>query len=649
MVFIGMATIIVLIAILTSIYGRQSIRLFESSTRIRLVNAANAGVLVATAEELDQIQTMEDMDTALARDMKQRMIRFAETNDVLYIYYVRPGKGGMNYYIMDNDTDPDTSVNPEMEFSDDSASTQAFNGITASTQFGEYSDDVNILDVAAIANPDDTAYYLSGYAPIYDANGKLYCIVGVDILSETLINQNNAMMRLMLFQIVSAIFVLITGIVSTRIYRKRVAESMSASNSKSAFLSNMSHEMRTPMNTVIGMTQLALQNTIIEKKNEYLGKILTASDHLLGVINDVLDMSKIDADKMVLAHIPFSLKEVINRVKVVVSQAVDNKNQHFSISIDEAIPDWLIGDDQRFTQVITNIVSNAIKFTPEGGDISLHAKLGSQIESKLSNVEKSAFSNVERNTLSSAERIVLSKEGKNAKKQLCDGNKNENICRIHIDITDTGIGISPEQQKNLFQAFEQADKNISRKFGGTGLGLALSKRIVELMGGHIRLQSKLGHGSTFSFDCQFEISNTVPLSMRTDEKADNEPLDFTGHVILLAEDIEVNREIVLEVLMPTGITVLEAQNGEMAVSMFENNNIELILMDIQMPGIDGYEATRRIRTMSYKNSKTVPIIAMTANVFKEDIDLCIAAGMNEHLGKPIDFSQLLGVLKKYLK
>jgi CheY-like chemotaxis protein len=380
---------------------------------------------------------------------------------------------------------------------------------------------------------------------------------------------------------------------------------------------------------------------------------------------------------MVLAHIPFSLKEVINRVNVVVSQAVDNKNQHFSISIDEDIPDWLIGDDQRFTQVITNIVSNAIKFTPEGGDISLHAKLSKQFESKLSNIEstssnveksaasnaeksavsnakKSAVSNAKGNTLSNTERNVLSIDEKNstalnAKKQLRNGNKNENICCIQIEITDTGIGISPEQQKNLFQAFEQADKNISRKFGGTGLGLALSKRIVELMGGHIRLQSRLGHGSTFSFDCQFEISNTDPLPMRTYEKAENDPLDLTGHVILLAEDIEVNREIVLEVLMPTGITVLEAENGEMAVSMFEKNNIELILMDIQMPGIDGYEATRRIRTMSYKNSKTIPIIAMTANVFKEDIDLCIAAGMNEHLGKPIDFSQLLGVLKKYLK
>jgi CheY-like chemotaxis protein len=420
---------------------------------------------------------------------------------------------------------------------------------------------------------------------------------------------------------------------------------------------------------------------------------------------------------MVLAHIPFSLKEVINRVNVVVSQAVDNKNQHFSISIDEAIPDWLIGDDQRFTQVITNIVSNAIKFTPEGGDISLHAKLCKQFESKLSNIEsvpsnierntlsnteRTALSNAERNTISNAERNTISNAERNAlsnaernalsnaernalsnaernalsnternalsnaernalsnternttalntKKQLRNGNKNENICCIQIEITDTGIGISPEQQKNLFQAFEQADKNISRKFGGTGLGLALSKRIVELMGGHIRLQSRIGHGSTFSFDCQFEISNTDPLPMRIDEKAENESLDFTGHVILLAEDIEVNREIVLEVLMPTGITLLEAENGETAVSMFENNNVELILMDIQMPGIDGYEATRRIRTMSYKNSKTVPIIAMTANVFKEDIDLCIAAGMNEHLGKPIDFSQLLGVLKKYLK
>jgi CheY-like chemotaxis protein len=361
--------------------------------------------------------------------------------------------------------------------------------------------------------------------------------------------------------------------------------------------------MRTPMNTVIGMTQLALLNPDIEKKDEYLGKIRTASDHLLGVINDVLDMSKIDANKMTLAQVEFNVKEILDRVKIVVSQAIFERKQNFTMTIDETIPEWLIGDDQRFTQVLTNIVSNAIKFTPDGGSISLRATLD-----QITN----------------------------------------DTCRLQIDVTDTGIGISKDQQKNLFQAFEQADKDISRKYGGTGLGLALSKRIIEMMGGQIRVQSALGQGSTFTFDCQFELLKTQPTLHGAELNKDEKTLDWTGHVILLAEDIEINREIVREVLLPTHVTILEAENGEMAIALFEKNNIDLILMDIQMPVMDGYEATKYIRQLPSANAQTVPIIAMTANVFKEDIDQCIAAGMNEHLGKPIDFTQLFNILTKYL-
>jgi signal transduction histidine kinase len=599
-----MATFIVVIAILTAVYGRESMQLYERTTRMRLINAANAAIMVASAEELSQIQTSEDLDTVLAKEMKQRMVSFAIENDVLFIYYVRLGQDGIPYYIIDNDLDPEKTVTPEMEFSFDSAATQAFMGITASTQFGEFTNIEELLDIGAIVNPEQTEFYLSGYAPIYDESGELYCIVGVDIMSDTLIIQNKSMMRLMILQIVSAVFVLIAGIVSTRMYRKRVAESNSANKAKSTFLSNMSHEMRTPMNTVIGMTQLALKSTDTQKKEDYLNKILTASDHLLGVINDVLDMSKIDADKMVLSHVTFRIKEIINRIRIVVSQAVEHKNLQFHIEIDDAIPVWITGDDQRFTQVITNIVSNAIKFTPEGGDISLFVRLS---------------------------------------------DKSDHYCRIHVEVTDTGIGISPEQQKNLFKAFEQADKDIARKFGGTGLGLALSKRIIELMGGQVHLKSEPGVGSTFTFDCLFEIPAAPPQPEPAMEEKEEDVPDYSGHVILLAEDIEINREIVREVLMPTGIILLEAENGEEVLSVFEKNPVELIFMDIQMPGMDGYEATRLIRQMADPHGKTVPIIAMTANVFKEDIDLCIEAGMNEHLGKPIVFSQMFSVLNKYLK
>jgi signal transduction histidine kinase len=603
LIFIGMASAIVLIALLTAYYGGQSMKLMEDSARMRLINAANAASSLVAAEDLEKIQTSEDLKTPFALDLKQRLITFAQENEVLFVYFVRPGANGQNYYIIDNDTDPEATVHPELEFIDDSASVQAFQGVTATTQFGEFDNASYLVDLKIVVNLDDTEFFLSSYAPIFDEHGEVYAIVGVDILSETLINHNDSMMRVILFQIISTIIVLITGLISTQMYRKRVAESLAASEAKSSFLSNMSHEIRTPMNAIMGMTQLALQTTNNERRNEYLGEIRMASNHLLGIINDVLDMSKIDANKMKLSSVNFSLQEAIHRAEVIVSQAVREKEQHLSIRIEKSIPNYLSGDDQRFVQVITNILSNATKFTPKDGDIT----------------------------------VVVTLE-----------DKTESTCRIHVDVTDTGIGISEEQQKNLFQAFEQADMDTSRKFGGTGLGLVLSKRIVEMMGGKIWLRSTPGVGSTFSFTCQFDIATTPPVPQKRVEKEEQSIPDFSGRVVLLAEDIGINREIVKAVLMPTGVKLLEAKNGDEAISIFQEKEIDLILMDIQMPGIDGYEATRRIRALDSEKAKTVPIIAMTANVFKEDIDRCLDAGMNEHLGKPIDFTEMLSTLKKHL-
>jgi signal transduction histidine kinase len=480
---------------------------------------------------------------------------------------------------------------------------QAFGGVTAATEYGEFDNAGYLVDLKIVVDLDDTEYFLSSYAPIYDENGEIYAIVGVDILSETLINHNDSMMRVIISQIISTLIVLVTGLVSTQMYRKRVAESLAAGEAKSSFLSNMSHEIRTPMNAIMGMTQLALQTTNNERRNEYLGEIRMASTHLLGIINDILDMSKIEANKMTLSCINFRLTEAIHRAEVIVSQTVREKEQQLTIHIDEAIPTYLYGDDQRFIQVVTNILSNAVKFTPQGGSITVNATLEEETES---------------------------------------------ACRIHVDVTDTGIGIAEDQQKKLFRAFEQADNDTSRKFGGTGLGLVLCKRIVEMMGGEIWLRSKPGEGSTFSFTCQFDAATALPtLQDNAEEEEDSIP-DFTGHMILLAEDIGINRDIVRAVLMPTNVSLLEAANGDEAVSIFEENEVDLILMDIQMPGTDGYEATRRIRALNSESAKTVPIIAMTANVFREDIDRCLEAGMNAHLGKPIDFTEMLATLKKYL-
>ncbi|MDR3354686.1 MAG: response regulator, partial [Synergistaceae bacterium] len=510
-----------------------------------------------------------------------------------------------------------------------------------------------------------------------------------------------------------------------------------ASRAKSDFLSNMSHEMRTPMNAIIGMTSIGKSAADIKKKDYAFGKIEDASVHLLGVINDILDMSKIEANKFQISPTEFSFEKMLQKVVNVINFRVDEKRQDLSVLLDKDIPHTLIGDDQRLAQVIANLLSNAVKFTPEGGSIRL--------DTRMLKEEKGIFT-------------------------------------IQVEVTDTGIGISPEQQSRLFTSFEQAESSTSRKFGGTGLGLAISKRIIEIMGGKIWVKSELGKGSSFIFTIEMQrgseeqacflhpsvnwdnirilavddapetrsyfkdiamrigiVCDTadggeealslierkgpydiyfidwkmpgmggVELSRRIKEDATDKPIvvmisatewsviesdakdagvdkfllkplfpsgivecinscfsasaltsadegkkeidRFDGHRILLVEDVEINREIVLDFLAPTLISIDCAENGVEAVRMFADTpwKYDMIFMDMQMPEMDGLEATRRIRALDVPNAAKVPIVAMTANVFREDIERCVEAGMNDHVGKPLDFEEVRIKLRKYL-
>jgi len=459
-----------------------------------------------------------------------------------------------------------------------------------------------------------------------------------------------------------------------------------ASIAKTTFLANMSHEIRTPMNAIIGMTSIGKNASDIERKDYCFLKIEDASTHLLGIINDILDMSKIEAGKLELSPVMFSFEKLLQRVANVTSFRFDEKRIRFSSIIDESIPKTLYGDDQRIAQVITNLLGNSVKFTPEEGTITLSMHL------------------------------------------LCT---EENTCDIQVDVTDTGIGISPEQQAVLFRSFQQAESSTARKFGGTGLGLAISKSIVEMMNGRIWVESELGKGSTFSFVVGLRVvadiagqaapgvvatqaapgaaaaqiipgtaaaqaapvaaaaqiapsvaaaqaapsvaaaqaapgvasaqaasyvsETSLPYYQPANEAAPHgipsaNKTDFAGKSILLAEDIDINREIVATLLEPTNVKIDCAVNGIEAFEMYCENHerYDLILMDIQMPEMDGFEATRRIRALENPTAKTVPIIAMTANVFREDVEKCIDAGMDGHIGKPIDFDDVIQTLSKWL-
>jgi CheY-like chemotaxis protein/two-component sensor histidine kinase len=487
------------------------------------------------------------------------------------------------------------------------------------------------------------------------------------------------------------------------------------------------------------MTNIARSSSDIEKKDYCLGKIDDASNHLLGVINDILDMSKIEANKFDLSYTEFNFEKMLMKMANVINFRVDEKHQNFHVLVDQNIPCTIICDEQRLSQVIANLLSNAVKFTPENGTITLTAR-------KLE--------------------------------------EENDDCVLKIEVIDTGIGISEEQKARLFHSFEQADSSTSRKFGGTGLGLAISKRIVEMLNGSIWVESEPGKGSTFAFyfhalqgsseqgesllapgvnwdnirllvvDDSWEIReyfkdiaarlgvtcdvasggveackyieesgpydiyfidwkmpgmNGIELSRRINESETNKsviimisatdwnviekeardvgvskflqkPLFtsaiadcinqclgvesnhlsedteeemegcFAGYKLMLVEDVEINREILISVLEPTALEIVCAENGVEAVEFFgaTPDDFDMIFMDVHMPEMDGYEATRRIRAMEFEYAKDIPIVARTANVFREDIEKCLAAGMNDHVGKPLNFDEVLQKLRQFL-
>jgi signal transduction histidine kinase/PAS domain-containing protein/AmiR/NasT family two-component response regulator len=462
-------------------------------------------------------------------------------------------------------------------------------------------------------------------APLY-VEGRLWGIMSVEQCSQERQWTENEK------GFVSMTASTIAGVIMRGIYNTMLNEALRkatvASKAKGEFLSNMSHEMRTPLNAIIGMTAIGKKSEDLNQKDYALDKIDNASKHLLGVINDVLDMSKIEANMLELSPVEFNFEKMLQKTVAVVNFRLDEKKQKFKSHIDPAIPPTLIGDDQRLAQVITNLLGNAIKFTGEGGDITLDA------------------------------RFLEEKDG---------------VCTIQIAVSDTGIGISAEQQEKLFLSFQQAEAGTTRKFGGSGLGLAISKSIVEMMGGTIWIESEPEKGSTFTFTILAKRGAAKKQCLPADPSTEEEsPPDinglFAGRRILLVEDVEINREIVHSLLEPTQLQIDCAENGIEAVRMFTESpqKYELIFMDVQMPEMDGYEATRHIRAfesemqksslefpketpkLQSERPKSVPIIAMSANVFREDIEKCLSAGMNSHLGKPLDFNEVLEKLRAYL-
>lgn len=371
---------------------------------------------------------------------------------------------------------------------------------------------------------------------------------------------------------------------------------------KSDFLARMSHEIRTPMNAIIGMAELAKRYSPEghPKMSAKIEGIISASRHLIGLINDILDFSKIEAGKLMLDVERASLAELMRSVRDIIEVRCDGKDIIFETNIASLPKIDIIADDLHIKQVLINLLGNAVKFTPPGGTIKLD----------------------------------------------CDVRRDGDRAAITWRVIDSGIGMTEEQMAHIFTAFTQADQTITRRFGGTGLGLAISQRLISAMGGEIKVESKVGVGTTFSFELTFDCFDAM---LRGEERADSSVPDLTGVKMLIVDDIEINRMILMELLEETGAEFDEAEDGLRAVELFsasEPGTYGLIFMDIQMPGIDGYEATRRIRGSGRPDAASTLIVAMTANAFHEDEELAISCGMDGHLAKPIDLAALMSFLNR---
>lgn len=609
MIALAAAFLMTVNGLLGFVLTEQSKAAMKALIHSRMLDISNTAADMLDGDKLKNLKA-EDKGTPPYQHVHDTLNYFRENINLSFIYCVQAA--GEKEFVFSVDPDPDDP--------------------------GEFGSPVVYTDAlykASKGTPavDDEPYsdawgrFYSAYSPVFDSNGRVAGIVAVDFSAKWYDEQIAIQEKtIIICMLVSLLIYVILVVAVTRRLRRRVhdvthelrsaLEAADAANkAKTLFLSHMSHEIRTPMNAIIGLNSLALTNpNLPDSTKAQLEKIGASAKHLLSIINDILDVSRIESGKATLKNAEFSLSVMLDQVNSIVGSQCAYKGIKYVCHVPDGQWDVYIGDDMKLRQILINILGNAVKFTPKDGTVELRVEPTARFHHKST---------------------------------------------LRFTIRDTGAGISKDFLPKIFNAFTQEKTSVENRYGSTGLGMAITKGLVDLMNGEISVESEKGVGTTFMVtvtlteaDENAEIRNTT----KTETEMVSVPeeaaaAELSGRRILLAEDMPVNAEIVKEVLKMKGIETEHAENGSIAAEMFKSNPegyYDAILMDMRMPVMDGLESTRQIRSASHPDAKSIPIIALTANAFEEDVQRSMQTGINAHLSKPINPEDIFTTLAELI-